>query len=134
MKCFLAEVKSGELTLLEHEAGKWLTKMELYSVAWLPADISLIEKIDSLMSYTPHTVLQHFKRELLNDEERAKNVYLYEIIGTAIHSETGEKMVVYKKLYGDGSLYVRPFEMFYSDVDCKKYPQIRQKKRFEPVK
>ena len=45
MDCFWAEILSGELVLKEHEAAKWLTKAELDSVEWLPADITLIEKI-----------------------------------------------------------------------------------------
>ncbi|MBE5875713.1 MAG: (deoxy)nucleoside triphosphate pyrophosphohydrolase [Lachnospiraceae bacterium] len=45
MDCFWAEIVSGDLVLKEHEAAKWLTKEELDSVEWLPADITLIEKI-----------------------------------------------------------------------------------------
>ena len=45
MDCFWAEIISGDLVLNEHEAAKWLTKVELDSVEWLPADITLIEKI-----------------------------------------------------------------------------------------
>ncbi len=45
MDCFWAEIISGDLVLKEHEAAKWLTKNELYSVDWLPADIALIDKI-----------------------------------------------------------------------------------------
>ena len=45
MDCFWSEIVSGDLTLKEHEAAKWLTKDELDSVEWLPADITLIEKI-----------------------------------------------------------------------------------------
>ena len=45
MDCFICKVKSGELVLKEHEAAKWLTKEELYSVDWLPADLGLIPKI-----------------------------------------------------------------------------------------
>ena len=45
MDCFWAEIVSGNLVLKEHEAAKWLTKAELDSVEWLPADITLIEKI-----------------------------------------------------------------------------------------
>ena len=40
----------------------------------------------------------------------------YEVIGIARHSETEEEMVVYRKLYGDGSLWVRPLVMFIEDV------------------
>ena len=45
MDCFWAEIASGDLVLKEHEAAKWLTKAELDSVDWLPADITLIDKI-----------------------------------------------------------------------------------------
>ena len=47
MDCFLAVIVSGNLVLTEHEAAKWLTRDELDSVEWLPADITLIEKIKS---------------------------------------------------------------------------------------
>ncbi|MCD7819950.1 MAG: (deoxy)nucleoside triphosphate pyrophosphohydrolase [Lachnospiraceae bacterium] len=45
MDCFWAEIVSGDLVLREHEAAEWLTKDELYSVEWLPADMELIGKI-----------------------------------------------------------------------------------------
>ena len=45
MDCFWAEIVSGDLVLTEHAAAKWLTKEELNSVEWLPADITLIDKI-----------------------------------------------------------------------------------------
>lgn len=45
MDCFWAKVVSGNLILKEHEDAKWLTKEELYSVEWLPADKGLVKKI-----------------------------------------------------------------------------------------
>lgn len=45
MDCFICKIKSGDLVLKEHEAAKWLAKENLDSVDWLPADLSLIEKI-----------------------------------------------------------------------------------------
>ena len=45
MDCFWCEIISGNLVLKEHEAARWLDKENLYSVEWLPADVSLIEKI-----------------------------------------------------------------------------------------
>ncbi len=47
MKCFWCEVKSGELILKEHEAARWLNKESIYNVDWLPADIQLIDKIET---------------------------------------------------------------------------------------
>lgn len=49
MDCFWAEIVSGDLVLKEHEAAKWLTKDELGSVEWLPADITLIVDIRRLI-------------------------------------------------------------------------------------
>lgn len=49
MDCFWAEIVSGDLVLKEHEAAKWLSREELDSVAWLPADLELIEKIKEQM-------------------------------------------------------------------------------------
>ena len=49
MDCFWAEIVSGDLVLTEHEAAKWLTKDGLDSVAWLPADITLVDKVRKCM-------------------------------------------------------------------------------------
>lgn len=64
-------------------------------------------------------VYRHFKGDC----------YLAEAL--AFDSETGEQVVVYRKLYGDGALWVRPVKMFLEEVDREKYPNAQQKYRFE---
>ena len=76
-------------------------------------------------------IIQHFKRETVDQNSMQ---YLYEFIGIAIHSETRDRVVVYQALYGDKGLFVRPYEMFMEEVDYVKYPEIRQKYRFEKIR
>lgn len=86
----------------------------------------------------PGDVVQHFKRELLEDTENT--LYLYKILEIAEHTETKEKLVIYQALYEDDSkgihfgVFARPYDMFMSEVDHNKYPNIKQKYRFELYK
>ncbi len=57
------------------------------------------------------------------------NYYL--VVDIARHSETGEKCVIYRGLYGNGELWVRPIDIFLSEVDHDKYPDVKQKYKFE---
>lgn len=59
---------------------------------------------------------------------------LYEIVACPVsHTETGERFVVYRALYGSFGVYARPLEMFMSPVDRVKYPNVDQTWRFERV-
>ena len=76
-------------------------------------------------------IVRHFKWNTLSEEEKSQNKYLYCIQSVAKHTETGEKMVVYQAMYSPFQTYVRPLDMFLSKVDNEKYPDIKQKYRFE---
>lgn len=69
----------------------------------------------------PWTVYRHFKGNL------------YRVLEVATHTETKEKLVIYRALYGEGKIYARPVSMFLSRVDKKKYPNATQAYRFEEV-
>ena len=73
----------------------------------------------------------------MSQELKVKGIYrhfkgdLYLVEDVARHSETDEEYVIYRKLYGDCSLWIRPKEMFLSPVDRQKYPNVEQEYRFQ---
>ena len=77
-------------------------------------------------------IVRHFKRDL---EKGTDDMYLYEIIGFATYTVTADLLVLYKPMYGsDRELtFARPYDEFMSEVDRNKYPNAKQKYRFELV-
>lgn len=78
--------------------------------------------------FRPGDVVRNFKRETVDDDSQR---YLYRIIAFARHTETEEELVVYEALYPPFGVWCRPRAMFESEVDHAKYPDIKQRWRFE---
>ena len=75
-------------------------------------------------------IVRHFKREWVSAET---SEYLYKILAFASHTETGERLVIYQGMYSPFKICARPYAMFMSEVDREKYPEIKQKYRFEKL-
>jgi len=80
-------------------------------------------------------IVQHFKRETVSKQDNDSSVskYLYRIIGEAYDADTGEHEMVYQACYDDKKIYTRNYDEFVGLVDKTKYPNIKQKYRFESV-
>lgn len=86
--------------------------------------------------------VKHFKYETLTEEQKNNGVYTYQILAIATHTENKEKLMIYKALYdghcmgldvSEGEVFARPYDMFISEVDHVKYPNIKQRFRFEKI-
>lgn len=75
-------------------------------------------------------LVQHFKREWVSEHTAE---YLYKVLAFAQHTETGEKLVIYQAMYPPFKICAGPYGMFMSEVDREKYPEVKQKYRFEKV-
>ena len=75
-------------------------------------------------------IVQHFKREWVSAQT---SEYLYKVLAFAQHTETGERLVIYQAMYTPFKICARPYAMFMSEVDHEKYPEVKQKYRFEKI-
>lgn len=103
---FEAWMGEGEPQRLEHEEIRWLTPLEFSKLSFCPADVNVLSSLlfDYAAERIPLGIWRHFKGNT------------YEVQGIAKHSETLEPMVVYRALYGEGAIWVRPASMWLETV------------------
>lgn len=106
LSLYNAALTEGEPQLLEHTELCWISPMETPNYDFCPADEDILKKIrfDYAVQHIPKGVWRHFKGNR------------YEVVGIAKHSETLEPVVVYRALYGEGGLWIRPAHMWLEQV------------------
>lgn len=137
---YTLEYQVGDICEVE---GTWYGGVHIIGKSGVPVSLDKDEYVE--MNTEPETneeevlqrdilvgdIVQHFKREWVS---RETSEYLYKVLAVARHTETGEKLVIYQGLYAPFKICARPYAMFMSEVDRGKYPDIKQKYRFEKVK
>lgn len=115
-----------------------MEERKLYS----PFNVALTEEEYNMVKrLEPLNIVKHFKRDMMTEEEKREtpHKYLYWYIGIGRHTETNKLFVVYQAMYEseefpNHSIFIRPLKMFYSEVDSTKYPDAKDKYRFEKCK
>lgn len=127
--------------IAEGDKHKYLRHIWIKNTCKLVSNKLKYRKDENIMeesrTFKPGDIVVHFKRETYKGKD--PNYYLYKIIGIGQYTEADEKSVVYQLLYEPdqlskyhkGSIVYRPYDMFMSEVDHDKYPDIKQKYRFE---
>lgn len=77
--------------------------------------------------------VKHLKNEMVGFRYKHFKGNVYLVTDIAVHSETEEPMVVYKSFNNPDLVWCRPLNMFLSEVDRKKYPEVKQVMRFERI-
>jgi hypothetical protein len=81
--------------------------------------------------FKPGQIIRHFKRDFISKEEKESNLYLYQVVGIALHSETKEPLLIYQGLYQPFQMYARPLAMAEEKTDKVKYPAAKQEYRLQ---
>ena len=90
-----------------------------------------MQHVSYLERVYPYLCLESMRIRIPKGEYRHYKGGRYRALGLALHSETLEPMVIYQALYAPFKICARPYNMFMSEVDRDKYPDIKQKYRFE---
>lgn len=83
------------------------------------------------MSNVSSELLEELKESMVGKRYRHFKGKTYVVTDIAVHTESEEIMVIYKCFTDPLVTWCRPLTMFLSNADCKKYPNVKQKKRFE---
>ena len=125
---FNCTISKGTPKLLEHNDLRWITSDEIPQYKFCPADTEILRQISgkNVISVKPG-IYRHYK----GNE--------YEVIGMATHSETLEPVVVYRALYGEGKMWVRPAAMWSENVNTengkvKRFTYVRDNNGDDEVK
>lgn len=84
-----------------------------------------------ITKFKPGQIIRHFKRDFISEEQKKENMYLYQVVGIAVHSETKEPLLIYQELYYPFQVYARPLTMAEEKTDKIKYPNAKQEYRLE---
>lgn len=135
---FSQEYEIGDIFKIEgtwyggvHITGKTGIPVSLDKDEYMELDTEPVVESDSTVvarDIRAGDIVQHFKREWVSPDT---SEYLYKVLAFADHTETGERLVIYQGLYAPFKICARPYTMFMSEVDREKYPDIKQKYRFE---
>lgn len=116
-----------------HIAGKTGIPVSLDKEEYMELDTEpVIEDAKEAVTRDIHVgdIVRHFKREWVSPDT---SEYLYKVLAFASHTETGERLVIYQGMYSPFKICARPYDMFMNEVDREKYPDVKQKYRFEKL-
>ena len=127
---YTSEYQVGDIFQI---TGTWYGGVHIVGKSGIPVSLDREEYMEEetvRRDIREGDLVQHFKREWVSEHTAE---YLYKVLAFAQHTETGEKLVIYQAMYPPFKICARPYGMFMSEVDREKYPEVKQKYRFEKV-